>query len=112
MNAVFQGRDSARIAKVKRYPDFDKSENADGYEALCVKLASALNGIPNNKFIVLKSPKERALELAFCKELRTRQILCVIIDHYQIKKRDKDHRRLEQRHPSRIRCFRFHHQIG
>ena len=38
--------------------------------------------------------KERALELTNGKQLRGRQILCMIIDHYQINANDKDYKNI------------------
>ena len=46
VHAAFQGFDSARAwkAKVKRDPDFEKYESAEGYEALDIQLALAFKG--------------------------------------------------------------------
>ena len=92
VHAAAQGLDAVRewIAKVKRDPDFDKYESADSFEALDIKLASALKKVLTKKLRLLVTQKERARELTIGKPLRGRQILCKLIDYYQINKRDKD----------------------
>ena len=54
-HAAAQGLDAARewIAKVKRDPDFDKSESADKFEALDIKLASALKHVLFGSLVIL-----------------------------------------------------------
>ena len=91
VHAAAQGQDAARewIAKVKRDPDFDKYESADKFEALDIKPASALKGVLTKVWNLLVTQKERTLELTTGKPLRGRQILCMIVDHYQINKHDK-----------------------
>ena len=46
------------------------------------------------KLNLLVTQKERALELTDGKPLRGRQILCMIIDHYQINANDKDYKNI------------------
>ena len=91
-HAASHGIDAARewIAIVKRDPDIEKYQSAEKFEALDIKLASALKPVLTRKLQILVNQKERALELTNGKPLRGRQILCMIIDHYQINTNDKD----------------------
>ena len=90
VHAAAQGLDTARewIAKVKRDPDISKYESAEKFVALDIKLASALKPVLTKQLNLLVTQKERALELTDGKPLRGRQILCMIIDHYQINAND------------------------
>ena len=83
-----------RIAKVKRGPDINKYEGAEKFEALDIKLASALKPVLPKRLNILVTQKERNLELTYGKPLRGRQILCMIIDHYQINGSDKDYKNI------------------
>ena len=74
VHAAAQGLDTARewIAKVKRDPDISKYESAEKFEALDIKLASALKPVLTKKLNLLVTQKERALELTGGKPLRGR----------------------------------------
>ena len=96
VHAASHGIDAARewIAIVKRDPDIEKYQSAEKFEALDIKLASALKPVLTRKLQILVNQKERALELTNGKPLRGRQILCMIIDHYQINTNDKDYKNI------------------
>ena len=96
VHAAAQGFDSARewIAKVKRDPVFDKYEIADEFEAPDIKFASALKQALSKRLNILVIQKERTLELTTGKPLRGREILCMIIDHYQINALDKGYKNI------------------
>ena len=71
-------------------------------EALDIKFASAFKPVLTKKLNLLVTQKERALELMDGKPLRGRQILCMIIGHYQINANDlglQEHYRPESRKP-------------
>ena len=66
------------------------------FEALDIKLASALKPVLTKKLQILVNQKERALELTNGKPLRGRQILCMIIDHYRINTNDVDYKNITE----------------
>ena len=82
VDAASQGSDTARewIQKLKRDPDFDKYDSPDGFEALDIKLAAALKGVPPQPLRVIVAAKEKALDQTMGLPLRGKQILCVIND--------------------------------
>ena len=96
VHAAAQGFDSARewIAKVKRDPDINKYESAEKFEALDIKFALALKPVLCKRLNILVIQKERTLELINGKPICGRQILCMIVDHYQINANDKDYKNI------------------
>ena len=64
VHAASQGLDLAQgwIAQVKRDPDCDKYESAGGLDSLNIKLAAAVQGVPNTKLNILITQRKQTLE--------------------------------------------------
>ena len=61
------------------------------FKTLDIKLASTLNFVLSKQLNLLVTQKQRALHLTNGKPLRGRQILCMIVNHYQFNTSGKNY---------------------